>query len=217
MNRTPFRRPTRLATALGACALLTLAPPLMAQTAPGFATTGATGATTTTTPPAGARLERADRRFLERAAEGGMAEVALGQVARERATDPQVKAFAQRIEEDHGKANQALMQLAGTKGVELPKEPERGARRDAERMAAMKPGPDFDRAYMKHMVDDHKKTVTEFGKAAREARDPEVKAFAAKTLPTLENHLELAQTTYNAMRGLNVRDGVKAPVPAASR
>jgi putative membrane protein len=216
MNRIP-KRPTLLAATLGACALLTLAPPLMAQTTPGTTGTGGTGATTTTTPPAGARLERADRRFMERAAEGGMAEVALGKVARERATDPQVKAFAQRMEEDHGKANQELMQLAGTKGVELPKEPERSAKRDAERMSAMKPGPDFDRAYMKHMVDDHKKTVTEFGKASREARDPEVKAFATKQLPTLENHLELAQTTYNAMRGANVRDGVKAPVPSASR
>lgn len=210
MNRT-HRRPAALTLALGACALLTLPPVAVAQPAG----TGAT--TTTTTPAAGARLERADRRFVERAAEGGMAEVALAQVARERATDPQVKAFAQRMAQDHGQANQALAQLAGTKGVELPKEPPRDARRDVERMGAMKPGPDFDRAYMKHMVDDHKKTVTEFGKASREARDPEVKAFAAKQLPTLENHLELAQTTYNAMRGANVRDGVKAPVPAASR
>lgn len=210
MNRTN-RRPAAFALALGACALLTLPPAAVAQPAG----TGAT--TTTTTPAAGARLERADRRFVERAAEGGMAEVALAQVARERATDPQVKAFAQRMAEDHGQANQALAQLAGTKGVELPAEPPRGARRDVERMGAMKPGPDFDRAYMKHMVDDHKKTVTEFGKASREARDPEVKAFAAKQLPTLENHLELAQTTYNALRGANVRDGVKAPVRSASR
>lgn len=61
-------------------------------------------------------------------------------------------------------------------------------------------GNDFDKAYMKHMVDDHKKDVSEFEKASRSAKDPEVKAFAAKTLPTLKAHLQQAQTTYDAVR-----------------
>lgn len=165
------------------------------------------GAQTTSAPPArdgasAARatvgLDRSDRKFVEEAAHGGMAEVELGRLAQQRAADSQVKAFGERMVVDHGKANDELMQLVSARGLQLP-EPDRGHMKDAERLGKLS-GSKFDMAYMKHMLDDHKKDVAAFQKASRSAKDPEIRAFAAKTLPTLQAHLLQAQTTYDTIR-----------------
>lgn len=148
---------------------------------------------------AGRNMDRSDRKFVEEAAEGGKAEVELGRMAQQRAAHAQVKAFGERMVADHGKANDELMKLVSAKGLQLPTEPDRSHKKDAERLGKLS-GNDFDKAYMKHMVDDHKKDVSDFEKASRSAEDPEVKAFAAKTLPTLKAHLQQAQTTYDAVR-----------------
>lgn len=144
-------------------------------------------------------LERSDRRFIEKAAVGGMAEVELGKLAEQKAADPQVKAFAQRMVQDHTKANQELMELARSKGVTPPATLDRGHRRDADKLAKLQ-GAAFDREFMKHMLDDHKETVEDFEKAARSANDPELKDFAARTLSTLQEHKQIAQTTYDAVK-----------------
>lgn len=190
MNRN--HRPLALAATLAALAL-----PAVAQTG-----------TTPQPPAAGAStavvqqhpLERADRRFVDKAAQGGMAEVAMGKVAVVRAANTQVKSFGQRMIDDHGKANEELKALLNAKGVQLPQESDRSHDRDANRLGKLQ-GAEFDREYMKHMVKDHENDVKDFDRAAREAKDPEVKAWAAKTLPVLQQHLELARRTHDAVAG----------------
>ncbi|HTQ80691.1 MAG TPA: DUF4142 domain-containing protein [Thermoanaerobaculia bacterium] len=139
-------------------------------------------------------LGHADKKFLTEAAQGGMAEVQLGQLAASNASDPDVKAFGQRMVDDHSKANHQLKELAMSKGVALPPEVDRSQKRDYDKLSRLS-GPEFDRAYMKMMVSDHKKDVEEFAKEARSARDTDVKAFASSTLPTLQDHLKMAHDT----------------------
>jgi len=119
---------------------------------------------------------------MQKAATGGMMEVDMGAMAQERGASDQVKQFGARMVKDHGMANDELRRIAGAKGVTLPAKPDKSMHRDSQKMAAMS-GADFDRAYMKHMVDDHKKDVALFKKAADSSKDGELKAFAAKTLP----------------------------------
>jgi putative membrane protein len=135
-----------------------------------------------------------DRKFLEKAAQDGLAEVQLGKLAAEKAASEDVKKFAQKMVDDHSKANEQLKQIAASKGVNLPTELDRSHQREMERLSKLS-GPDFDREYMKHMVSDHKKDVSEFKSEASKAKDPDVKQFAASTLPTLEQHLSAAQAT----------------------
>lgn len=139
-----------------------------------------------------AKLARGDRKFVEHAAQGGMFEVQAGQLAVSRASNPQVKAYAQRLVDDHSKANDELTQIANAKGVELPAAPKRSDRREIEKLAK-KTGGDFDKEFVKNAVKDHKKDIKEFEKAAKDLKDPDLKAFAGKTLPVLRDHLALAE------------------------
>ena len=139
------------------------------------------------------KLPASDRRFLEAAAKGGMAEVALGKLAQERGASGQVKQFGSRMVEDHGKANDELKRLAQAKDVALPSDLDGSDARTLDRLKMLS-GPDFDRAYMKLMVTDHKKDVAEFRSKAGAAGDADVKSFAQATLPTLREHLDLAQS-----------------------
>jgi putative membrane protein len=147
----------------------------------------------------GSKLEPADRRFLTGAIADGIAEVELARIARTRASDPQVQAFAQRMEQDHGQANDELVRLANAKFVATDAKPGLMQRRDANRLSRLS-GAQFDRAYMQHMVAAHRSAVAKFDKASREARDAELKDLAARTLPTLRAHLEAAQGLAGAAR-----------------
>jgi putative membrane protein len=148
----------------------------------------------------GGALAGNDRTFVMKAAQGGMAEVELGKVAQERAANDAVKQFAQRMVTDHGKANEELKSVAGGKGVTLPTALDKQHQAHSEKLKRLK-GPVFDREYMKHMVDDHKKTVADFEKASKNAKDADVRNFAAKTLPTLQEHLKMAQSTASQVQG----------------
>lgn len=134
-------------------------------------------------------LSSADRKFVEEAAEGGQMEVELGQMAKQKASNDAVKQFGERMATDHSKANQELAQLAAGKGIELPKQPGRKAQSEQDRLSKAS-GSTFDREYVKMMVKDHEKDVAAFKRASKDAKDPDVKAWAAKTLPTLEDHLK---------------------------
>ena len=147
-------------------------------------TTGNTGGTSSTASPA-------DKEFVSNAGMAGLAEVQMGNLALEKAGNADVKAFAQRMVTDHTKANEELQQLTATKGLALP------AQLDGEHKAGLDhlntlTGSAFDKAYMEHMVADHGKAVTLFETAANTAGDADIKAFAAKTLPTLKEHATLA-------------------------
>jgi putative membrane protein len=147
-----------------------------------------------TKPAAGAAASAAtaDSGFMMKAAGDGMAEVELGRLAIERASGADVKAFAQMMVDDHSKANGELTGLAGQKGVTLPAGPPPPARAVADRLRALS-GAGFDKAYMAQMVKDHEKAVALFSKEASGGRDAETKEWAAKTLPTLQQHLTRAR------------------------
>lgn len=131
--------------------------------------------------------------FILKAASGGMMEVEVGKMAQEKGVDADVKAFGQKMVEDHGKANAELKALAASKNVTLPVAPIEEQQKHIEAMRAMK-GVAFDKHYMGMMVNDHNKDIAEFEKASQN-EDADVKAFASKTLPVLKGHLDLAQKT----------------------
>lgn len=161
-------------------------------------------------------LARGDRKFIETAAMGGMIEVELGKLAQDKASNDQVKQFGARMVKDHGKANEELMQIASAKGVQPPATLDKKHQKDVDRLQKLS-GADFDRAYMSHMVDDHKKDVSDFKKQAKSGKDAQVQAFAAKTLPTLEEHLQLAKTTEDAVKsaGKNAHRGAGSAATGA--
>lgn len=152
-------------------------------------------------------LSRQDRSFAEHAMAGGSMEVQLGKMATERAQSQAVKDFGQRMATDHGKANQQLSQIASSAGVAPPKELPRDQRKTVDKLSKLK-GAEFDRAYMSAMVDDHKKDINEFRKQADKGENAELKSFAQQTLPTLQEHLTLAQDTEAA-----IRSGQQAQTP----
>jgi putative membrane protein len=133
-----------------------------------------------------------DREFVNKAATGGLAEVELGRIAAQRATRPSVRSFGERMVTDHGRGNAELASLARSKGIEVPTalEPSQQAMRD--RLSALS-GNDFDRAYMSEMVRDHTEDVALFERAAEISSDPDLKAWAAQSLPMLREHLGLAR------------------------
>ena len=197
-----------------------------------------------------------DQRFVQEAAEGGKAEVALGNLALQRAASDDVKQFAQRMVDDHSKANQELMELASQKNISIPHSSDakaatggvkdtvtgvRDAARDPravakeghtqadQQTASGRPatgdaaamsgdsltgkhrqlydrlsrlsGAEFDREYMKEMVKDHNKTVSEFEKASQKSQDADLKAWVAKTLPTIREHQQMARDTSSKVGG----------------
>ena len=148
------------------------------------------------------QLDSKDYKFAENAAKANSDEITLGQLAQQKASSTAVQQYAQRMVQDHTKANQQLTQVISQKGATLPATPTKSEERESDRLAKLS-GPEFDKAYMSHMVKEHKKDVKEFQKEANDATDPDLKAFAANTLPTLQEHLQMAENTEAAGKGAN--------------
>jgi putative membrane protein len=153
----------------------------------------------TSTPPAGkssaqpvGESAKTDSGFIKKAAMGGMAEVELGQLASMKASDDKVKSFGQKMVTDHGKANDELKMLAASKHIDLPATLDSKHQATHARLSKLS-GSAFDRAYVSDMLADHKKDVAEFKHQSTSASDPDVKAFASKTLPTLHEHLKMIE------------------------
>ena len=138
--------------------------------------------------PRGA-LSDADHKFVMEAMEGGQMEVELGKLAEQKASSDAVKQFGQRMATDHARAGQELAQLAAGKGVEVPTQPARKTQMEKDRLSKAS-GSTFDREYVKMMVKDHEEDVAAFKRESQQAQDPDLKAWVAKTLPTLEDHLK---------------------------
>ena len=144
-------------------------------------------------------LSRHDKDFIEKAAAGGMLEVEAGKMAESKAQNADVKAFGSMLATDHAAANEELKALAQKKGVTLPTALPKKEQKKVDKMAKAK---DFDKTFIHEQgVEDHKHDVKDFEKASKDAKDPDVKAFAAKTLPTLKKHLEKAEELEKAMKG----------------
>lgn len=141
----------------------------------------------------GTAIARQDREFIDDAAQGGLYEVKIGQLAQQKAVADDVKQFGKHMVDEHTAANGRLQQLAQQKGLTLPAQLDK-KHQDRIDSLAKKSGLDFDKAYVSHMIDDHKKDVDSFEKASKDAKDPDVKGFASTTLPTLRDHLTMVQS-----------------------
>jgi putative membrane protein len=149
-----------------------------------------TDATRPQPPTATAPMQRTtvDRDFLAKATEGGMKEVEWGRLASQKASNVEVKAFATRMIEDHGKSNAELARIAGS---DAPKPAADKLAPPAKLTTAT--GADFDRAYMAEMVMAHQNTVALFEKQSRDGQDEAIKRFVTEKLPTVRDHLEKAR------------------------
>jgi putative membrane protein len=183
----------------GACALLALT---VAAGASG--TTQNSNSSTTDNANMGGHMGHgsghmmADHKFAMEAAMGGMMEVELGRLAAQKGASDEVRQFGQRMVDDHSKANEELMRVASSKGMTPP------ATLDAKHQAAIQKlsalsGEKFDKEYVKMMVGDHKKDVAAFQKEASRGMDADLKTFAASTLPTLQEHLQMIQRINDKM------------------
>lgn len=141
-----------------------------------------------------------DSKFMMTLATGGMNEITLSQTAVSKSTNEEVKSYAQKMIDDHTMAGDELKALAASKNVTLPMEA------DAKHMAMKTKlegmtGDKFDMEYMKAMVKDHEKTVALLQKESTGGKDEDAKAFAAKLLPTVQGHLDMARTMMTSMSG----------------
>lgn len=137
-------------------------------------------------------MAKADGAFVRDAGQANKAEVALGNLAQTNAASASVKAFGQKMVTDHTKAYDELAKIAGGKGAMVPTEPNAAQKNTATKLGKMS-GAAFDREFAKVMVADHKKAVSLFKNEASSGRDADLKSFASSTLPTIEDHLKMAQ------------------------
>jgi putative membrane protein len=128
-----------------------------------------------------------DLDFVLKAASGGMEEVALGELAAQKVQSQQLKELAQLIVQEHTTANQELMQVAQSKGIQVPETTSTASQTVAASMSELN-GPEFDLAYVLQQHGAHLAAVAMFEHAANHAMDPDVKAFAQKYLPKIQAH-----------------------------
>lgn len=137
-------------------------------------------------------VSAADREFLKKASEINVAEIEGGQVAQKNGGSPEVKMMGEHIVRDHEKSEAELQKLAAAKGVEIKEDTTSGKK---AMMAAMEKvtGKKFDKEFAEHQTKDHQRSVALFETAAKESKDPEIKAYAEKNLPALRHHLAMAE------------------------
>jgi putative membrane protein len=137
------------------------------------------------------KLAKADQQFFEKAAAGGMFEVEAGKLAESKATSAEVKSFGSMLVKDHSAANEELKALAQKKGVTLPTALPKDMQKKIDKLSKEK---NFDKEFVKEVgLEDHKKDISLFQKTSKNGKDADVKAFAAKTLPTLQQHRQHAE------------------------
>ena|ERR1700761_4549012 len=143
---------------------------------------------TTTSGKTGIAVDKDDAKFAVDAANGGMTEIALSQLAQTQATSSKVKDFAAMMVTDHTKAGDELKGIAKIKNITLPDSVSADSKKAIDDLSK-KTGSDFDKAYVNKMVSDHKSTVSMFEDASKKLKDPDLKSFVDKTLPTIKGHL----------------------------
>lgn len=141
--------------------------------------------------------EDKDAEFAVKAADGGMLEVKLGQLAQTKGRSQQVRDLGKMMVEDHSKANEELKAFAQAKDISLPTTMSDDCQKIYDKIAS-KDGKDFDQAFTDHMVKDHKKDVDAFKKEAEKGHDPDIRQWASGKIPTLEHHLDMAKSAEDA-------------------
>jgi putative membrane protein len=144
-------------------------------------------------------VSAADKAFVLKAAQGGMTEVQLGQLAADKGTSQDVKDFGSKMVADHGKANDELKSIASSKGIMIPDKLDAKHQAVIDKMSKMS-GAEFDKGYVTGMVKGHKETDALFTKEAKSGQDADIKAFAAKTDETVKMHLSMIQDIQSKMK-----------------
>ncbi|HEX4075957.1 MAG TPA: DUF4142 domain-containing protein [Candidatus Acidoferrales bacterium] len=159
---------------------------------PGYSqgTPGTPGSMDQTTPTTVNTVSDTD--FAKDAAAGGLAEVKLGGLAQQKGSSDTVKDFGKRMVEDHTQANDKLKQVASQENMKLPENLNKHDQKVYNKLSQLS-GAEFDRAYARDMVRDHKDDIAAFQQEANNGQDRAVKNFASQTLPTLQDHLKMAQ------------------------
>jgi putative membrane protein len=158
------------------------------------------GDTPSATSGSSSGFTREDREMISDLVEANIAEIETGKLALQKTKNPEVKRFAQQMIDDHSKALQEVQQLGQTKNVELPKDTDFGHKSMATALK-MLTGATFDKRYVSHVgVGDHRRTLDLLQKIQREAKDPDLKAFAVKTAPVVEHHLAMARQMAEQMK-----------------
>jgi putative membrane protein len=148
--------------------------------------------------PPGWAKDPAGKTFIVKAIQGNLAEVQMGQLAQEKSQNGDVKAFGQQLATDHKDANSKATAVANDLGVTPPEEPSKKQQADYNRLSKLS-GDAFDKQFARHMVMDHKKDISEY-KADSKKKDPTA-SYASDTLPTLQKHLEMAQSLTKSLTG----------------
>jgi putative membrane protein len=173
--------------ATGTAPMAPMAHSTMAPAAAPAPATGGMAATTGTT-----KLSAMDKKFIMKAAQGGMAEVQLAQLAQQKSQDDTVKKFAQQMIDDHTPANAKLTELATAKGDTPPSDLDAMDQKMMTKLQALD-GKKFDTAYMKGQLKAHKAMLKLFKDEAKKGTDPDLKSFADSTEPTVEKHIDMAK------------------------
>jgi putative membrane protein len=130
--------------------------------------------------------------FIQKAIEGNLAEIKVGQLAEQKGATQGVRQFGTTLEQDHSTANQQAMSAASSMGVTPPSMPSPEAQAEYQHLAALS-GAKFDKAFIKAMLKDHKKDIAEFKKEAKASNNPAA-SYAQASLPTLQKHLRIAES-----------------------
>lgn len=139
-------------------------------------------------------LNSGDEGFVKNASQMGMAEVQVGMLGAKKAAREDVKALAEKMITDHTAMNDELKALSESKKVMTSVVIDPDATESLKSLENTNSGPDFDKAFLDQLEKNHKKTIAAFEEAAKDSKDPEVKAWAEKHLPHLKNHLDAVQT-----------------------
>lgn len=147
-------------------------------------------------------VSTSDRRFVRGAVQGGMGEVELGKLAAEKGSTDEVKKFARCMVDDHSKAANQLKQIASEKGIAVPQQLSARDRALKDRLSKLS-GEEFDKAYLSDMVKDHTQDAADFQRERTSGADSDIRDFAAKTLPTIQDHLRQAKEITPSVQAVN--------------
>jgi putative membrane protein len=149
--------------------------------------------------------EKKDMDFVNEAAQAGLLEVKLGELAKTKGNSAEVKKLGEHMLSDHSKANKELMVLASKKSIAPPSTLDKEGQKHYDELSG-KSGEEFDKAYSELMVKDHEKVISKFKKESNSGEDQDLKAWAEKTLPTLEHHLTMAKETRDKVKDMKDKD-----------
>ncbi len=141
----------------------------------------------------GAADERfSDQHFVTKASASDLAEINLGRLAAQRGSSSEVKQFGQKMVQDHTKASTELLKIADSKNLTPAQQMDQKHQQALQKLSGLQ-GTEFDRAYLKQLVTDHEEAVQLFTQASKHCRDQDLKAFATRTLPAIQEHLQMVK------------------------